>query len=99
MRSVYSGLLSLSLLGCDSATEPVSVGDCAVYPDGQFDYGQIGIGSCLAGPSSLTWVDADEGPGGSTLIVTNANPYLDFNSGSVLSIARAGIPTDGARRS
>ena len=26
------------------------VGPCAVYPDGVYEYGQIGIGSCLAGP-------------------------------------------------
>ena len=98
MRPLFNVLLTVSLISCESATESAYVGDCAVYPDGGFDYGQIGIGHCLAGPSDLVWTDLEEGPGGSTLIVTNANPYLDFDSGSVLTIARSGLPTNGSRR-
>ncbi|GDX81907.1 hypothetical protein LBMAG42_37180 [Deltaproteobacteria bacterium] len=63
-------------------TDPLpDVGACAVYPDGVYEYGQIGIGTCLAGPSALTFLD-----GGNVLAVTNTNPFLDFTGGSVVSV-------------
>ena len=30
-----------------------NVGPCADYPEGVYEYGKIGIGSCLAGPTDL----------------------------------------------
>ncbi len=74
-------LLTLALSGCVESAPLPDVGPCAVYPDGVYEYGQIGIGSCLAGPSSLQFLD-----GGSVLAVTNANPFLDFTGGSLLSL-------------
>ncbi|MCP4804506.1 MAG: beta-propeller fold lactonase family protein [Proteobacteria bacterium] len=69
----------LLLTACLESRPPPFVGDCATYPSGAFDYGQIGIGTCLAGPMSMDWVDGH-------LVVANANPFLDFTGGSVLSI-------------
>lgn len=74
-------LLALALQGCVESQPLPFVGDCAVYPDGVYEYGQIGVGTCLAGPASLTFLD-----GGSVLAVTNANPFLDFTGGSLLSL-------------
>lgn len=59
------------------------VGDCAEYPDGVYAYGQIGIGTCIAGPVDVSYIEKD---GKTWLAVSNANPYLTFNSGSVLLI-------------
>ena len=58
------------------------VGDCAAYPDGIYEYGQIGIGDCLSGATSLAFVDPDD----PVLLVTNANPYALFDGGSLLAI-------------
>lgn len=57
------------------------VGECAVYPSGVYEYGQIGIGTCLAGPADLQWVGD-----GTVLAVSNANPFAQFTGGSVLFI-------------
>jgi DNA-binding beta-propeller fold protein YncE len=59
------------------------VGDCADYPEGTYTYGQIGIGTCLSGPADLTFIDGDEG---NMLVVTNADPYVNFRGGSTLVI-------------
>ncbi|MFT4976466.1 MAG: hypothetical protein ACI8S6_002371, partial [Myxococcota bacterium] len=77
-------LLLLSLLGCVVESPLPDLGDCAVYPDGVYEYGQIGIGTCLTGPTELRFAEADDGS--LTLLVTNANPYLNFTGGSLLAI-------------
>ena len=72
-------MISLLLaLGCLENRGSPNVGLCADYPDGTYDYGEIGIGSCVAGPLSMDWL-------GDHLVVTNANPYLDYTGGSVAS--------------
>ncbi|HJN75237.1 MAG TPA: hypothetical protein QGF58_15015 [Myxococcota bacterium] len=71
----------LALTGCIVDAPPPWVGECAEHPEGIYDYGEIGIGSCLAGPVSLSWTSD-----GSHLLVTNANPFLDFTGGSVSAI-------------
>ena len=35
------------------------VGDCAEYPDGVYTYGQIGIGTCIAGPVDIEFIEKD----------------------------------------
>ncbi|MBM4366801.1 MAG: hypothetical protein FJ102_11350 [Deltaproteobacteria bacterium] len=72
-------LLHLALACVQPAPLP-DLGDCADYPAGVYEYGQVGIGTCLAGPSAVSWVGD-----GSLVAVTNANPWLDFTSGSVLA--------------
>lgn len=72
-------VITLLLTACLENRPPPFVGDCADAPDGVYDYGQIGIGNCLAGPMSMDWVDGH-------LVVANANPFLDFTGGSLVSI-------------
>ncbi len=76
-------ILTLLLAGCLRDAPLPDLGDCAVYPDGTYDYGQVGIGTCLAGPTELRLVETDDG--GLAVLVTNANPYLNFTSGSLLA--------------
>ncbi|MFT5586413.1 MAG: hypothetical protein ACI9VR_004011, partial [Cognaticolwellia sp.] len=72
-------LLTLAM-ACLVESKPPYVGECADYPNQSYDYGDIGIGSCLSGPTSLQWADDN------TLVVTNANPFLDYTGGSVMSV-------------
>jgi len=75
------------------------LGECAEYPEGAFDYGQVDIGTCLAGPTALAWIEHPSGIAGeSLLVVANANPFQDFTGGSLLAIDGAGVPQDGSTR-
>ena len=95
MRCLLS-LLVLFFFACESPSETAYVGECAEYPVTSFDYGQIGIGDCLAGPTAMAWVPQADDPTASMLVVANANPFLDFTGGSLLSIDAEGLPTDGS---
>lgn len=76
-------MLLLLLVACIRSDDLPNPGDCAEIPEGSYTWGQIGIGTCLAGPNSLAFAgDADA----ASLLVVNANPYLTFTGGSVLSI-------------
>ena len=57
------------------------VGDCAEPPEGSYTFGEIGIGTCLAGPVGLEFMEREDG---TWLAVSNADPYRTFTSGSVL---------------
>ena len=70
-----------SLLACVQNIQSPNLGDCAEYPTGSYDYGQVAIGTCLAGPSDMQFIDHD---GDSKLLISNANPYLNFTTGSLL---------------
>jgi DNA-binding beta-propeller fold protein YncE len=59
------------------------LGACADQPDRAFTFGEAGIGTCLSGPTDLQFVELD---GKTWLAVANADPYLNFASGSVLMI-------------
>lgn len=74
--------LALSL-GCLVDQPLPDLGACAVYPDGTYEYGQIGIGTCLAGPADLRFADNDGQP---VLLVSNANHLGTFTGGSLLAI-------------
>ena len=70
-------LATLLVLGCQQVKRGPDLGDCADYPDGVYTYGEVGIGSCLAGPSDVQFLERQ----GRTFVgVSNANPYLDFDS-------------------
>src|SRR5690606_26402030 len=80
-------LLSLAapLLGAcvqDVGAGP-NLGRCADLPRGTYTYGEIGIGTCLAGPVDLGFFEQD---GATWLAVTNADPFMNFGSGSVLLV-------------
>lgn len=59
------------------------MGPCATPPEGIYAFGEIGIGTCLAGPTDLTFFEQD---GSTWLAVSNSNPSLIFETGSVLLI-------------
>lgn len=87
----------LLALGCLENRGSPDLGLCADYPEGTYDFGEVGIGTCLAGPLSMDWVEHE---GERVLLVTNANPFLDFTGGSVTaySVDRAltqGLAGDG----
>lgn len=73
-------------LGCIEERPPPYVGACADYPEGIYDFGEIGIGTCLSGPTSLDWVGTDGAAGNDVLLVTNSNPYRDYVGGSVVAV-------------
>jgi predicted GH43/DUF377 family glycosyl hydrolase len=77
--------LVLSTTACvqDPGLGP-DLGDCADYPDTVYTYGQLGIGTCLAGPTDLEFFEID---GRTWLGITNADPFRLFTSGSVLLVA------------
>ena len=78
--------LLLVLLLSFACVRPMSrpdLGECASPPDGAYTYGQIDIGTCLAGPNTLRFQGDPSDP---ILLVTNANPYLSFTGGSLLAI-------------
>jgi hypothetical protein len=69
--------------GCIRISELPDVGVCAKYPNGSYEYGQIGIGTCIAGPNDIQFVEhGDE----TSLLVTNSNPFRIFTGGNLLSI-------------
>ncbi len=88
-------LLALLLLGCRQDAPLPFLGDCAQYPEGIYEFGQIGVGTCLAGPTDLVFTDDEEGR--PQLLVSNANPYRTFTGGSLLSIPWDAV-NEGAER-
>ena len=86
MRTAILTLLLSS--GCIRISNLPDLGECAVYPDGTYEYGQIDIGLCLSGPNSLRFVGEDEQL---TLLISNSNPYRLFTGGSLLAIPWANL--------
>ena len=82
-------LAVLALSGCiqEVALGP-NLGACADYPGTVYTYGEVDIGRCLAGPTDLQFIEQD---GEVWLAVSNANPLLDYTSGSVLLIPWSGL--------
>ena len=77
-------LIATLLSGCIRPAGPPQPGDCAQAPDNAvYTWGDIGIGTCLSGPAHMDFFERD---GRTYLGVTNANPYLDFASGSFLVV-------------
>lgn len=77
--------------GCIRVDDLPDVGQCASYPDETYEYGQIGIGTCLAGPNRLHFAGDTTNP---TLLVTNANPFKVFSGGSLLAIPWSAVEFD-----
>ena len=86
--------LALPISGCLVDSSPPFVGSCAVYPDGVYEYGQIGIGTCLATPSDLRFVERGDDL---YLAVSNANAFRDFDAGSVTFIDWSSLDLDSTR--
>lgn len=85
-------LSSTVLSGCllDMGRGP-ELGACADIPDGAWTYGEAGIGTCLAGPTDVEFMEKD---GQTFLLVSNADPYNDFSSGSLLVVDFDSIDLD-----
>jgi len=88
---VFVILLAL-LAGCMQSSPLPDLGPCADYPDGVYEYGQVGIGTCVSGPTDLVFQEAPDGS--QVLVLTNSNPYLLFTGGSLLSIPWDAIDLD-----
>jgi DNA-binding beta-propeller fold protein YncE len=81
LRSRSTALLLL-LAACVVQTQRgPDLGRCADPPPGVYTYGQIGIGTCIAGPSDLAFLEHE---GRTWLAVSNADPYYNFEGGSLL---------------
>ena len=71
------------LIACVQDITRPYLGDCAQHPDGDYDFGQIGIGRCIAGPADLRFI---QDAGTTKLLIANSNPYLNFETGSLLVV-------------
>jgi hypothetical protein len=78
------------LLACTLTSPLPDIGNCAVYPQYPevYDYGQIGIGTCISGASDIQFQSTDSED---YLLISNSNPYLLFSGGSLLSVAWSSI--------
>ena len=89
-------LLALALgsatAGCVIDDPLPDLGLCAdTYGQDIFEYGQVGIGTCLAGPTDIRIVPHPEDPDDFFLLVTNSNFEVNFAEGSLLAIPFSGI--------
>lgn len=74
----------LLLGGCLREVAPgPDLGACADIPEGVYGYGEAGIGTCIAGPTGMTFFEQG---GTEWLAVTNADPFREYRTGSVLVI-------------
>lgn len=95
-RPVLVPLAALAAGACTARPiELPRVGDCAAFSDTTLTYGEIGIGTCLAGPTDARFLAT---PQGTFLYVVNSDPFRTFASGSVLvldadTLTRAGEAT------
>lgn len=91
----FSQLLAPALLaGCISEASLPELGDCAVPPDqGRFEYGQVGIGQCLASPSDLQIRPDPQDPDNFFVVAVNSNAFGNFTGSSVLAIDASTIDT------
>ncbi|HCH63912.1 MAG TPA: hypothetical protein DFR83_13990, partial [Deltaproteobacteria bacterium] len=84
-RQTFLGVgLALGVLGCKQDMPLPYVGPCADYPNGVYDFGQIGIGTCLSGSTEVKFTDDEDG--NPVLVVTNANTYQNFTGGSLVTV-------------
>ena len=81
--------------GCKQSAPLPDVGPCADYPDGVYDFGEIGIGTCLSGSTEVHFTDDEDG--NPVLVVTNANTYQNFTGGSLVTIPWSGIDLNQPR--
>jgi DNA-binding beta-propeller fold protein YncE len=81
-------LIALAATACVQDVGPPDLGSCAVPAERGSSYGEIGIGSCLSGPSDLQFFEQD---GRAYLAVVNANPFLDFETGNLIVVDWASV--------
>lgn len=101
---------SLLLVSCLEDAPLPELGECGVIPDdvggyrladgtSTYEYGQVGIGRCLASPTDLRVVADPADPTNHFVMVLNANARSNFEGSSLLSIDASSIdltcPTNG----
>lgn len=88
-----SALSGLALAGGCLVDDPLPwLGECAVHPeDGWWEYGQVGIGTCLGSPSDLQVRPDPATPGGEILWLVNSNARGNFSGSSLLAIDLASV--------
>ena len=93
IRFVFAGVLALGLSSCLVDAPQPDLGDCSVPPEGRdvYEYGEIGIGTCLASPSDIQVLPDPEDPTNYFLVVANSNARVNFSGSSLLSIDAASI--------
>ena len=80
------------LAGCLVDDPTPDLGACAdTYGQEVFEYGQVGIGTCLAGPSDLRTLPHPDDPDDFYLLVVNSNFEVNFAEGSLLAIPFSGL--------
>ncbi len=85
--------LGATLAGCVVSAPLPYLGECADTEGLDiYEYGQVGIGSCLAGPTDLQVLE--DGDGEFHLLVVNSNFEVNFRDGSLLAIPFSGIDLD-----
>ncbi|MEZ4319050.1 MAG: hypothetical protein R3F61_16160 [Myxococcota bacterium] len=73
-------VLLAGLAGCTRPSGIPDLGPCAEPSKGD-TYGEVGIGTCISGPVDLRFVERE---GRTFLAVSNADPFRNFDGGSVL---------------
>jgi hypothetical protein len=75
------------LAGCVSDAALPGLGDCAVLPSTNlYEFGQVGIGTCLGSPSDLQIRPDPQDPDNHFVVVVNSNAYSNFSGSSLLTI-------------
>lgn len=78
--------------GCIGDAALPEVGPCAELPDqALYDYGQIGIGTCLASPSELVVRPDPQDPSNHFVFAVNSNAYSNFSGSSLLAVDASSI--------
>ena len=95
-------MLSILLFACIEDLSRPNAGNCSNTPDGMHEFGQIAIGTCLAGPTKIHLIERESETSDTDsekevfwdLYVVNSNPYLSFTSGSLQHIRWEDIDLD-----
>jgi len=96
-KIAFSTLLALALLAlvvpaCVLDASPPDLGECSEPPDAVgWEYGEVGIGTCIASPSDMRVRPDPESPDNHFLLVANSNARSNFIGSSVLSIDASSI--------
>ena len=82
----------LALAACVEDSPPPDLGECAVLPDSLgWEFGEVGIGTCIASPSDLRVRPDPLSPDNHFILVANSNSRANFRGSSVLSIDASSI--------
>ena len=84
---------ALLVTGCIIEDGSPDLGPCSIPPEDRlaYEFGEIGIGTCLASPSDLRVRPDPSNPDNHFVFVANSNARSNFSGSSVLSIDGASI--------